>query len=172
MHTRPLNPIQRAALGAVSGAGATFLMQGMMQLSGKFIPDSKPPIKEDPGAFMLKKAKSALPEKTRERIPQNVETIAAKSLHMGYGITSGALYGLMAPRRGSPVLTGALLGIGVWAAGYLGWLPAADLMPPITEHEPRQVIVPIVEHALFGVAVAAAYDGMASVASRSDGDYE
>src|ERR1051325_4161512 len=137
---RPL--LQRIALGAVAGAGATFLMQGMMMGSGKLIPRSRPPIKQAPGEFMVEKA----------HLPEAIPKPVAKSLHLGYGTTSGMLYAAMRPRGGSALLDGTLLGLGVWAAGYLGWLPAAGLMPPITEHEPKQIVVPIVQHALFGVA--------------------
>jgi len=144
---------QRLALGAVAGVAATFVMQGMMTASGKLIPGSSPPIKQDPGEFMAGKVP----------LPEAVRPWAAKSLQLGYGMTPGALYGALRARRGSPVFDGALLGIGVWAVGYLGWLPATDLMPPITEHEPKQIVVPLVQHALFGVAVAAAYDGLMRV---------
>ena len=82
-------------------------------------------------------------------------------------MSSGVLYGLVRSGRGSILVDGPLLGLGVWAAGYLGWLPATDLMPPITEHEPKQIAVPIVEHALFGIAVVAAYEAAASYARRA-----
>jgi len=167
MHTRPFTLLRRVALGAACGAGATFLMQGMMQISGKLIPNSAPPIQDDPGEFMLRNAKKALPRSTREQIPPALDKAAAKMLHMGYGMTSGAIYGLLGPRRGNAAVNGALLGLGVWAAGYLGWLPATDLMPPITEHEPKQIAVPIVEHALFGIAVVAAFEAAASYARRA-----
>ena len=144
---------QRLALGAVAGTAATFVMQGMMMTSGKLLPRSKPPIKKDPGEFMVDKVP----------LPEAVKPWAAKSLHLGYGMTSGVIYAALRPRAGNAFFDGALLGIGVWAAGYLGWLPATDLMPPITEHEPQQIAVPIVQHALFGVAVAAAYDGLMRV---------
>src|SRR5438270_8471295 len=166
MHTQSFDLLGRLALGTACGAGATFLMQGMLQMSGKLMPDSVPPIKEDPGEFMLRKAKDALPVSTREKVPESVDKAAAKMLHMGYGMTSGALYGLAGPRRGNAAVNGALLGLGVWAAGYLGWLPATDLMPPIHKHEPLQIAVPIVEHALFGVAIATAYESVASYARR------
>jgi hypothetical protein len=48
-----------------------------------------------------------------------------------------------------------LLGIGVWAAGYLGWWPRTRLMSPVTEQHAGQVIVPLLQHAAFGVAVVA-----------------
>jgi hypothetical protein len=145
----------RIALGAVAGVAGTMVMQAMMMTSGKFLPESKPPIKQDPGKFML--------DKVPIDVPEAVRPLAEKSLHLGYGMTSGAIYGALRARRGSAVFDGALLGIGVWAAGYLGWLPAADLMPPVTKQTPQQIAVPIVQHAIFGVAVATAYDGLMRV---------
>ena len=112
---------------------------------------------------MLRKAKNALPVATRDKIPEPAEKAAARMLHMGYGMTSGAIYGLLGPRRGNAAVNGALLGLGVWAAGYLGWLPATDLMPPITQQSARQVAVPIFTHIVFGVAVATAFDGLMRV---------
>jgi hypothetical protein len=138
------------ALGAVAGVAATFVMQGMMMASKKWLPESRPPMKKDPGEFMAGK----LP------LPESAKPWAANSLRLGYGMTSGVLYAALRPRGAMPLFDGALLGIGVWAAGYLGWLPAADLMPPVTEQTPQQIAVPIVQHAIFGVAVATAYDGL------------
>jgi hypothetical protein len=140
---------------------ATLLLQGMRTTSKKLLPSSTPPLRKDPGEFMLKKAESLLPPERREQIPDLVEQAAVRALQMGYGMTSGLLYGVARPRGGNPILEGTLLGLGVWAAGYLGWLPAADLMPPIAQQEPQQIAVPLVEHALFGIAVVAAYDAMA-----------
>src|SRR5881275_517852 len=89
---------QRLALGAVAGVAATFVMQGMMTASGKLIPGSRPPIKQDPGEFMAGKVP----------LPEAVRPWAAKSLQLGYGMTPGVLYGALRARRGSPVFDGAL----------------------------------------------------------------
>jgi len=127
----------------VAGAGATFVLQGMMMASKTWLPESRPPMKKDPGEFMS------------EKIP-----LPPDALRLGYGTTAGVLYATLRPRGAMPLLDGALLGIGVWAAGYLGWLPAMGLMPPITKQTPQQIAVPLVQHAIFGVAVATAYDGL------------
>ncbi len=152
--------IREIALGAAAGAGATLFMQGVMTSRKKLVPDSTPPMRRDPADFMVEKAKSTLSQPVRERIPQSLDKAAKKVLPLGYGITSGALYGALRPRGGAIAFEGALLGVAVWAAGYLGWLPAAELMPPVSEHTPRQAVVPIIEHVLFGIAVVSAYDAM------------
>jgi hypothetical protein len=144
---------QRALLGAAAGFGATLVLHQVMAASAKLIPDSKPPMKQDPGKFMAAKA----------NVPAKLEPAAAKSLQLGYGVTAGALYGAARKRITSPILEGAILGIAVWAVGYLGWLPAADLMPPITQHSPKQIAVPIANHIVFGLAVATAFDGLLRV---------
>src|SRR5258708_11091865 len=116
---------------------ATLLLQGIRTTTGKLLPSSVPPIRKDPGEFMLRKAESLLPPARREQIPDLVETAAIRALQLGYGMTSGLLYSAVRPRGGHPIVEGTLLGLGVWAAGYLGWLPAADLMPPIPQLEPQ-----------------------------------
>jgi len=143
---RKFRPVaQRALLGAAAGFGATLVLHQVMAASAKLIPDSTPPLNEDPGKFMARKAK----------VPPKLEPAAVKSLQLGYGVTAGALYGAIRGRHAvNTIVDGALLGIAVWAAGYLGWLPAADLMPPITQHTPRQIAVPIANHIVFAVATA------------------
>ena len=150
-----MKTMKKLAVGAAAGAVATFVMQGMLEQGQKHIPEGTPPIKKDPGEFMLEKAKAVLPP-----LPKKVEAAAAKSLHLGYGMTAGLLWAVL-PHSRWRVAEGAALGLGVWAAGYLGWLPATDLMPPITQHTAKQIAVPVVEHALFGVAVAKAFEALA-----------
>jgi hypothetical protein len=158
----------RILLGAVSGAAATFVLQALMKQTAKTFPDSKPPMKGDAGEFMVDKAESLLSESTREKIPEKAEAVAAKSLHLGYGMTAGVLYAVLRGNNGWLLVDGPLLGLAVWGVGYLGWLPATDLMPPITEHSPQQVIAPIVQHAVFGLAAVSAYQGMTRAGRRSE----
>jgi len=152
---RKFRPIsQRILLGAAAGVAATLALHQVMAASEKLIPDSKPPMNDDPGKFMARKAK----------VPAKLESAAAKSLQLGYGVTAGAFYGAIRGRRPvNTLIDGTLLGIAVWAAGYLGWLPAAGLMPPITQQSARQIAVPIANHIVFGVVVATAFDGLLRV---------
>jgi uncharacterized membrane protein YagU involved in acid resistance len=56
--------------------------------------------------------------------------------HFGYGAGVGALYGPLARRLVlPPVVSGIAYGLGVWAASYLGYLPALGLYKR-PEHEP------------------------------------
>ena len=152
------NTLAHVALGAAAGAAGTFVMQALLAANKKLAPGAMPPIRRDPGEFMVDKAEELVPYAAREKIPDAAESAAAKSLHLGYGATCGALYAAARPEGGSPLTEGAALGLLTWAAGYLGWLPATGLMPPVWKQEPAQALTPPLTHALFGMATVAAYD--------------
>jgi hypothetical protein len=143
--------IKQLAFGAAAGVAATFVMQGLLESGKKLIPEGTPPMRKDPGEFMVEKVP----------LPPKLKPLAINALRLGYGTTAGLLYSLL-PHSKWRALEGVALGLGVWAAGYLGWLPAAKLMPPVTEQTATQITVPVVEHALFGVAVAKAFEALAA----------
>jgi hypothetical protein len=150
--------LKRIVLGAAGGIAGTLAIQALLTANQKWLPSTVPPIRQDPGEFMVEKGKDVLPEPVRQRIPQAVETGAARLLAAGYGLTFGALYALLRPQGGSPFVDGILLGLANWATGYLGWLPAAGLMPPIWRQKAPQAIVPVAEHVLYGMATVATYN--------------
>jgi hypothetical protein len=148
---------QRAAAGAAAGLAGTFLIQGLLAASQKWAPQSLPPIKQDPGEFMVEKAEKNLPETVRGKIPERLEKVAAKFLALGYGTTFGALYAASRPETKSLLLEGSVLGLAAWGAGYLGWLPATGLMPPVTKQQPEQIAGPILSHIAFGIVTVGLY---------------
>jgi hypothetical protein len=133
-------------------------MYGMRTATQKLAPETLPPMRQDPGEFMVQQAESVLIPEKRERVPERVESTAASLMHFGYGTSAGVLYALLGGERPQLLRDGVLLGLGVCAAGYLGWLPRSRLMPPLTQQRPAQVIVPLLQHAAFGISVVAAYD--------------
>jgi hypothetical protein len=147
----------RLIRGAAAGFVGTLALQGMRTASAKALPSTMPPIRQDPGEFMVQKAEEALPEAATAGIPPLAETAAAKAVAAGYGLTAGAVYGLLRPAGGDVLVDGIALGLGTWAAGYLGWLPALGLMPPVPEQDAPAALGPVVRHAAFGIAVVAAY---------------
>lgn len=149
--------VQRLGAGAAAGLAGSVLIQGLLAASQKWAPQALPPIKQDPGEFMVEKAEELLPERVREKIPERLEKAAAKSLALGYGTTFGALYATSRPKLKSLLLEGSALGLATWGAGYLGWLPAAGLMRPVAEQESRQIAGPILSHILFGIATVGLY---------------
>ena len=151
----PTVPVRLLA-GAAAGLAGTFVLQGLLAGSGRWAPDTLPPIRRDPAEFMVEQAESAVPAARRPALPPAGKAAAEKGLQLGYGTTFGVLYGLAAG-AGNPLLAGAVLGLATWAVGYLGWLPATGLMPPVTRQEPARVAGPIATHVGYGLATAAAY---------------
>ncbi len=151
------NVWKQLAFGAVAGFAGTVVIQSLLMAHQKVSPQTMPPINRDPGEFMFSKAKSALPVKAQARVPHKVDAISAKLLGLGYGMTFGALYAVARPKTKRSLLEGALLGLAAWAVGYLGWLPGARLMRPVWKQNPAQVVLPVAEHALYGVATVAGY---------------
>ena len=151
----PTLPVRLRA-GRAAGLAGPFVLQGLLAGSGRWAPETLPPIRRDPAEFMVEQAESALPAAQRAQVPPKGKAAAEKGLQLGYGATFGMLYGLAAG-EGSPLLAGAVLGLAAWAVGYLGWLPATGLMPPVTRQEPARVAGPIATHVGYGIATAAAY---------------
>jgi len=145
------------ALGAAGGFVGTLAIQALLTGTQKWLPSATPPIRQDPGESMVEKAEEVLPEDTRQEIPDIVETGAARALAVGYGLTFGALYAALCPAGGPPHRDGPVLGLATWAVGYLGWLPALDLMPPVWRQEPLRALTPVAEHIVYGMATVAAY---------------
>jgi uncharacterized membrane protein YagU involved in acid resistance len=73
--------------------------------------------------------------------------------HFAYGAACGVAYAPLARHSDlPPALSGAAFGVAVWAGSYLGWLPAAGIIRPATEHPPRRTALMIAAHVVWGVA--------------------
>jgi uncharacterized membrane protein YagU involved in acid resistance len=129
---------------------------GLISATQKWYPAANAPVREDPGKHMMKRVKNSLPDKG-ESIPEEVEEIAAQLLGGGYGIAGGVLYAALSSKRCGVLKSGSLLGLGVWAAGYLGWIPALEIAPPLQEHRAEEIAGPIIQHLAYGIATAAVY---------------
>ncbi len=79
--------------------------------------------------------------------------------HAAYGAAMGAAFSLW-PGRTAPVARGALFGLGVWAGGRSGWLPAARLLPsPRYGRRPRLSSLAL-GHVAFGGLLGATSEAM------------
>jgi hypothetical protein len=90
---------------------------------------------------------------SRELTETGVQNLALAG-HFCYAAATGSLFGLMAPRN--PVAgaaAGAAFGMGVWAASYLGWLPAAGLRQPVKYDPSARTRLMIGGHLLWGAAL-------------------
>jgi hypothetical protein len=144
--------------GAAGGLVGTLVIHSLLKASQRWAPELLPPLRDEPGHFMVSSVEQRMPAHLREALPAAVETGAAQFLGMFYGIFFGAIYPLFRPRTGNSLVDGAVLGISVWALGYLGWLRVFGLMPPLARQRPPQVLSPVVEHVVYGIATTAAYN--------------
>ncbi|MBC8163259.1 MAG: hypothetical protein H7Z42_18780 [Roseiflexaceae bacterium] len=85
--------MKRIALGAAAGLAGTVALQQIRTQTANAFPETVPPMRQDPGEFMVEQVEQVLPERTSEQISSGAETAAAKSLALGYGMTAGVAYG-------------------------------------------------------------------------------
>ncbi|WP_448206335.1 hypothetical protein [Azospirillum sp. sgz302134] len=73
--------------------------------------------------------------------------------HYAYGAATGAGFApVLRAVGGAPVATGVAYGLGVWAASYLGWIPAVGILRPATEHPAERVGMMLAAHVVWGGA--------------------
>ncbi|HEV3470675.1 MAG TPA: hypothetical protein VG148_15230 [Pyrinomonadaceae bacterium] len=144
-------------LGAVAGLAATVPMSLAMKLMHEQLPEHEQyPL--PPRAVTMEVAERA---GVREHLDEGEREAATWAAHFGYGAACGALYGaLAAGRRVPPLAAGVGFGLAVWAGSYLGWLPAAGILRPATEHPPRRNALMIAAHAVWGAGVGLAVAGL------------
>lgn len=97
--------------------------------------------------------------------------LATTFTHFGFGAAAGSLYPAFAARlRAKPVASGVGFGVGVWAASYLGWIPALGLLPPATRHPAQRNVMMILAHVAWGAALGAIYAQIQRRQRRDDDD--
>ncbi|MEC9482529.1 MAG: hypothetical protein UMU75_04275 [Halomonas sp.] len=71
--------------------------------------------------------------------------------HFAYGAATGALYPLVfrRPTR-HPVVYGSGYGVAIWAASYLGWVPAFNVLEPATRQPANRRRLMLCAHAVWG----------------------
>jgi len=88
-------------------------------------------------------------------VSSEVKEQATLFSHFGYGALGGVAYAAISERapETSPILKGALFGLGVWAASYYGLIPALDLKPKGEEMTAKRNLMMIASHVVWGVAL-------------------
>jgi uncharacterized membrane protein YagU involved in acid resistance len=104
----------------------------------------------------------------REHMDEPQRRAATLLMHFGFGAAAGALYVPLASRLNLPiVLRGVIFGMMVWTGSYLGWLPAARVLPPATEHPTRRTLLMTVAHLVWGSALALIAHNLGAITSSS-----
>ena len=149
--------LRESLAGVAAGLAGTAVMFAVRSFDQRYAADTVAKTTDDPGHFMVTRGERAL----SIHLPDQAERGAIMASHLAYGTTFGLLYALLHLGRPGrvehPLLTGGLLGVAVYAAGYLGWLPAVGLVRPAWRQSFPQVAGELARHAAYGVATAAAY---------------
>ncbi len=142
--------------GGIAGFAGTIPMTAFMLLAHRLMPKS---------------LQYALPpEKIVDRIAKRVglrrhmdepKLLSATLVsHLGYGASMGSVFGevlAVAPfRLNRPrmslysAISGIAFGLLVWAAGYLGWLPAVGLLQSATKAPRQRSVLMVSAHVVWG----------------------
>jgi Protein of unknown function (DUF1440) len=80
--------------------------------------------------------------------------------HWGFGLTTGAGYGLLASRRNATAWSGPPFGAAVWASGYVVF-PLFGVYKPIWKYDVETLWKDLRAHLVFGTATAASFSVLA-----------
>lgn len=136
--------------GALAGAVATVPMSAVMTTMQRALP-AREQYPLPPKEITAKLADEAGIRDDLREPELNALTMLA---HYGYGATGGGVYALMeGVLPGRPAVKGMLFAMGVWTGSYLGWLPAANILKPATEHPVRRTVLMITAHLVWGASL-------------------
>jgi hypothetical protein len=85
--------------------------------------------------------------------------------HLAYGVGTGTALGLLRRERdgvAEEATVGSALGILVWGAGWASWLPLAGVHRPPWKQRSPKVLLPVLDHVIFGVVWGLLYRAMRS----------
>ena len=150
------NAMNRLLLGAVAGFAATVPMTVVMKILHANLPDDEDyPL--PPREIIDETAKRV---ELQDDLSEEAKTALTFAGHFAYGTASGSLYPVLISNP-NPI-NGAVYGLGVWGASYLGWLPAAGILGSATKHPARRVALMVTAHLVWGATLGAIAQTMKS----------
>lgn len=149
--------MDQVTAGAAAGFAATIPMTAVM-LGGRELLPEKEQYALPPHEITAEVAAQAGLEDHIEA-PEHYAATAIG--HFAYGAAAAIPYALYEQRiDASPAVKGAVYGLGLWTASYLGWLPAAKILTPATKHPARRNLLMIGCHLVWGVGTALVYESL------------
>ena len=106
-------------------------------------------------------AKRVLETVTKHDVPPRYARTLNNLTHWGFGLATGAAYGLLAESRKPSFWYGLPFGAAVWAAGYVV-LPVLGVYQPIWKYDLKTLEKDLSAHLVFGTTTAATYRLLAS----------
>jgi hypothetical protein len=142
----------RALAGALGGAGGTLVLSGLREAWSRMgLVFETAPMQVVDRAEELGLVEGWSPRALR------LLTVAA---HIAYGVGAGTALGLLRRESAGAVqeaAVGAALGVLVWGAGWSSWLPLTGVHSPPWEQRSAKVLLPMLDHAVFGAAWGVIY---------------
>ena len=139
--------ISHLARGATAGVLATIAMSAVMLAGEKCgLMPGQPP---------KHIVRAVLPGHRRR--PKPGEKTLGAGAHLAFGVGSGALFGLLTRNARARVPLGVGYALLIWLASYEGWVPALNILPPISrDPEPGRAAVMACGHVVYGAALVMA----------------
>jgi hypothetical protein len=150
-----VGPTRRAFQGALGGFGSTLVLTGFRKVLARF------------GAVG-----TTAPEQVVGRLEElglldgwspEARRVLMGAAHLAYGVGTGTALSLLRRERGGAVeeaSVGSALGVLAWGAGWASWLPLAGVhLPPWKQQTPK-VLLPILDHIVFGAVWGLLYRAM------------
>jgi uncharacterized membrane protein YagU involved in acid resistance len=138
-----------ALMGAAAGTIATVPMTMFWEAMHDRLPGEPPrplPPREVAEALAVKAGVS------RQLSETDMQWLSLAA-HFGYGAFTGAIFGMLAPRRPASAMgAGMVFGLGVWTTSYLGWLPATGVRHSPRYDVPARTALIIASHLVWGAA--------------------
>ena len=143
-----------AVTGAAAGLAATVPMTLAMRAAQRRLPPhERHPL---PPRRVTLRAVRKLGLRPHAHLDESQRRGLTRVAHFGYGTAAGALFGMVAPKNLPDAVSGGVgFGLIVWAASYLGLLPALGLHPPATREPRGRNLMMIGAHVVWGAALGA-----------------
>ncbi len=137
--------LRRTIHGALSGAigAACMTVARMLAHRAKLVDQMVPQAVEAWATHRLPLALPALPSQ------RALHHIADQMLHLGYGSSMGAVYGLVLGKRPATLPIAIGCGVGAWLFGSFVLLPALKIMRPEWRAKPGEIAVNLAAHLLY-----------------------
>ncbi|MGI8411292.1 MAG: hypothetical protein ACR2LV_01570 [Solirubrobacteraceae bacterium] len=144
-----LSPVGAVARGLVAGAAGTAVMTAAQNAYYKATGSES-------SSTPYEVAKRIVEGVLQREVPAERKEMLNTGMHVFYGTSWGAPYGIMSGSHDSPapVLSSAIaLGVAVWGASLVQ-LPAMQLAPPVWEYPPKSLATDLGFHLVYGLGTA------------------
>ncbi len=137
--------------GSLAGLAATAPMTAVMEALYRVLPaeERRGPL---PPREITETAADAVD--VEDDLSESEKKALTGVAHFGYGLEAGAIYGALARHLPfTPAVNGIAYGLAVWTGSYLGWLPAARVLPSAADEPAGKNAVMIAAHVVWGAAL-------------------